>query len=304
MKRFLKLAVLSFMLLLTVPSFHAETFQQIEGVYVKDINNASSQSKPVEIKFCNQVTAGSSTRYVKFYIPKNSVVNIGLNCDIDKPKNYSEVRCEIYRDSSMKNFVTSLKTSTRSKTDASVMNRLATGYYYVKVYTCNVKAEEDSCVNAYLDITYTDTKNVFDVSVMGDIVSFWNTLNCDVYFGTNMANAQCVDGTSRRITESGSYTIVYSLIDDRALWNTYNTVSYKVLVDINPPIVTGVKNNKTYKKPVVIRFKDTLSGIKYAKLNGKNIKSETKIRKKGSYKLVVVDTKGNKSVVKFKIKSK
>ena len=70
--------------------------------------------------------------------------------------------------------------------------------------------------------------------------------------------------------------------------------------DTKKPTVTGVKNGKKYTKAVKIKFKDA-SGIKYAKLNKKNIKSGYKVKKSGKYKLTVVDKAGNKRIVKFRV---
>lgn len=75
-------------------------------------------------------------------------------------------------------------------------------------------------------------------------------------------------------------------------------------IDKTAPTVTGVKNGRTYKKAVTIRFKDNKggSGIKSATLNGKKIKSGKKIKKAGTYTLKVTDKAGNRRTVKFKIK--
>ena len=70
------------------------------------------------------------------------------------------------------------------------------------------------------------------------------------------------------------------------------------------PTVTGVKNNKTYKKQVTIKFSDKQSGIKKATLNGKKIKSGKKVKKNGKYTLKVYDKAGNVIQVKFTIKIK
>ncbi|MDD7333975.1 MAG: hypothetical protein PUG70_06295 [Lachnospiraceae bacterium] len=99
--------------------------------------------------------------------------------------------------------------------------------------------------------------------------------------------------------EDTYYVKVYGGSD---LYPNYEWVSVKYkLVDKTKPTITGVKNGATYKKPVVIKFKDA-SGIKSAKINGKKLKSGTKISKKGSYTVTVVDKKGNSKTVKFKIK--
>lgn len=84
-------------------------------------------------------------------------------------------------------------------------------------------------------------------------------------------------------------------------YTTYK--QYKVTgIDTTKPTVKGVKNKKSYKKPVTIKFSDKSSGIKKATLNGKKIKSGKKVKKAGSYTLKVWDKAGNCRIVKFKIK--
>jgi len=65
---------------------------------------------------------------------------------------------------------------------------------------------------------------------------------------------------------------------------------------------TNVKNKKTYKKPVRITFRDKVSGIKKATLNGRKIKSGKTVKKNGTYTLKIYDNAGNVTKVKFKIK--
>lgn len=65
---------------------------------------------------------------------------------------------------------------------------------------------------------------------------------------------------------------------------------------------TNMKNKKTYKKAVKITFKDKISGIKKATLNGKKIKSGKKVKKSGKYTLKIYDNAGNVKTVKFTIK--
>lgn len=86
-------------------------------------------------------------------------------------------------------------------------------------------------------------------------------------------------------------------VQDKA--GNQSTVSFQY--DKTAPTVTGVKNNKTYKKSVTIKVKDK-NGVKSITLNGKKIKSGKKVSKKGSYKLVVTDKAGNVKTIKFKIK--
>lgn len=104
------------------------------------------------------------------------------------------------------------------------------------------------------------------------------------------------DGKKKTLTfrKSGTYKFT--------VWTTTNFKSFTVKVDGDKPTVKGVANNKTYKKSVKITFKDKLSGVKSATLNGKKIKSGKKITKAGKYTLVVTDKVGNKTTIKFKIK--
>lgn len=84
------------------------------------------------------------------------------------------------------------------------------------------------------------------------------------------------------------YSLSYDLTDAKPL-------------DDTKPTITGVKNGKTYKKAVTIKFSDK-SGIRKATLNGKKIKSGTKVKKNGSYTLIVTDKAGNSRIVRFKIR--
>lgn len=98
------------------------------------------------------------------------------------------------------------------------------------------------------------------------------------------------------LTKEGRYEV--------ELENKYGKDSYTICYDMTAPSITGVKNNKTYKKAVTIKFSDKNSGIKSAKLNGKNVKSGKKITKPGKYTLVVTDQCGSSKTVKFTIKKK
>lgn len=81
-----------------------------------------------------------------------------------------------------------------------------------------------------------------------------------------------------------------------------NQSSVTFRVDKTAPKVTGIKKNKTYKKTVTIKVADK-NGVKSITLNGKSIKTGKKVSKKGSYTLVAKDIAGNKTTVKFKIRT-
>ena len=80
----------------------------------------------------------------------------------------------------------------------------------------------------------------------------------------------------------------------------YKTEGFSV--DTLSPSITGVKNNKFYTKAVTVKVKDSGSGIRYVKLNGKKVKTTFKVSKNGSYKVVAVDKFGNTKTVKFAIR--
>ncbi|MBO5372783.1 MAG: hypothetical protein J6A75_08690 [Lachnospiraceae bacterium] len=112
----------------------------------------------------------------------------------------------------------------------------------------------------------------------------------------NIAN----NSYSFKVIKNGQYTIM--LMDTEG--GRYSVVVSVKEIDTKKPTVKGVKNKKTYKKAVKIKFYDNGSGIQSAKLNGKKIKSGKKVSKSGSYKLVVTDKAKNKTTIKFKIKKK
>ena len=82
---------------------------------------------------------------------------------------------------------------------------------------------------------------------------------------------------------------------------TGKTKKISFCVDKKKP-VTNIKNKKTYKKTIKITFRDDISGIKKATLNGKKIKSGKKVKKNGNYTLKIYDKAGNVKTVKFTIK--
>lgn len=109
---------------------------------------------------------------------------------------------------------------------------------------------------------------------------------------------EVASGNTFTVKKNGTYTIRVITKDGAAY-----SIQHKVKgLDNTAPQITGVKNGKTYKKAVTIRFSDKGSGIKSAKLNGKTIASGKKVSKKGKYTLKVTDKANNIKTVKFKIK--
>lgn len=136
-----------------------------------------------------------------------------------------------------------------------------------------------------------DTKDDISVLQVDDIFVSKSAMANDTYLeGIN------ITGKKIKFEKTGTYKFT--------IWTTTNKQSFKIKVDGTAPTVSGVKNNKTYKKAVTIKFSDKHSGVKKATLNGKTIKSGKKVKKNGKYKLVVTDKVGNTKTVKFRIKKK
>jgi len=83
-----------------------------------------------------------------------------------------------------------------------------------------------------------------------------------------------------------------------------NSKSVTFKTDKTAPIIKGIKNGKSYKKAVTVKYSDAGIGVRKALLNGKAVKSGKKVTKAGNYTLKVTDKNGNTAKVKFKIKKK
>ncbi len=112
-----------------------------------------------------------------------------------------------------------------------------------------------------------------------------------------------VDGVSRNtysilVTDHGKHTVV-------ATDGNNNTTTVNFRIDAKPPKIKGVKDGKTYKKAVTLRFSDD-NGVKRVEVNDKKIKGKkkVKIKKPGSYLVYVYDKCGNYNEKYFRIKKK
>ena len=79
-----------------------------------------------------------------------------------------------------------------------------------------------------------------------------------------------------------------------------NTKTVKFTIDKTKP-VTNMKAKK-YSQKVTVNFRDKLSGVKKATLNGKKISNGKVVTQKGNYLLKITDRAGNVRTVKFSIK--
>lgn len=81
-----------------------------------------------------------------------------------------------------------------------------------------------------------------------------------------------------------------------------NTAKLRFRIDKTKPTIKGAADGKSYKTARTIRFSDKGSGVQKALLNGKAIKTGTKVSKKGTYTLDVMDRAGNQKIITFQIK--
>ncbi len=138
-------------------------------------------------------------------------------------------------------------------------------------------AANNKCYKRNVKLTYSDNKSGSGIKSA--------TLN-----GKNIKSGKTV-------TAAGKYT--FKTVDKAG-----NVTTVKFVIDKTKPVVSGVKNRKTYKKNVKIKFRDNKggSGIKSAKLNGRNIKNGKVVKKAGRYMLRVTDKAGNVTRMTFRIR--
>lgn len=315
----------------------AASAADIEEVNVKYAANMEELESGVEVGFTETVPFPVSegdnitkvTNAVKIEIPSDSLVCFDRLLEEDG-QGMSWGGLHLYANAALSKEVCTYKSFNCGKKGTPRSERLALflkkGTYYAKFELFRNDAfDEDMNITASLCVSAIKNSDAFLVNAketsggkyelsftnnLGDLVkglyyeagSFKEN---DIY-GSGMEQL-AVDTESVTVTSPGTYSVIICL--EEAKWDIsgekLNYAAYKVTAgssDKTAPKVTGVKNGQTYKKAVTIKFSDKGSGIKSAKLNGKKIKSGTKVSAKGSYKLVVTDKAGNKTIVKFKIK--
>lgn len=148
--------------------------------------------------------------------------------------------------------------------------------------------------NGYIAV-YDIESGVSSISVNGNNVLQDATMNIASNKDQNsLAGSYFIYSLNTKDFDEGSYMMVTAD-------SSGNESGEEFIIDRTAPSIKGVKNKKTYKKAVTIKFSDK-NGIKSAKLNGKAFKSGSKVSKKGNYTLKVTDNAGNSRTVKFQIK--
>ena len=173
------------------------------------------------------------------------------------------------------------------------------GYYHcINLLLTDASGYKSVIYKHIMTQSTTTVKNIQNKAYTGKAIIQKPQLNVGWFY----ADIPTYKITYKNNVNPGTATITFT---GTGAWIGSVTKTFKISKnrDKTKPTVKGVKNNKTYKRAVKIRFFDK-SGIKKATLNGKKIKSGKKVKKKGKYKLIVIDNAGNKTIIKFKIKRK
>ncbi|MCI8778217.1 MAG: hypothetical protein HFI87_03615, partial [Bacilli bacterium] len=202
---------------------------------------------------------------------KNVTVTIVTNLDILDVDGWTKVNSKTISKTFSNNSTETIKIYAKN----SVNN-----YREISINVNNIDKYEPTITGVVNGTTYTQDVTIgFNKVFNGSIVPVTAKLN-----GKNFENGQVV-------SKDGNYTLVVT--DD--IGNS-KTVSF--IVDKTAPEVTGVVNNGHYNHDVTINFNEgnaTLNGDKID--NGHLIIANTGNEKE--YKLVVIDTAGNKNEITF-----
>ena len=131
---------------------------------------------------------------------------------------------------------------------------------------------------------------------------YWKRRLMDDYYSSEPEGAVLLSADSGRYAFQAAANGYYTVMAEDISGSRYSSAVKISGIDDRRPSVSGVKNGKTYKKAVRIKFSDNQSGIKKAELNGKNISSGKKIAADGAYRLAVYDKAGNIRVIRFCIR--
>lgn len=312
----------------------ADTVGTITPAYMKSMDAYDSTVKlSYEHKFDmpGEMNNKEKSDIIKVVIPRDSIVRMDYQFyeGSDSPDfmGMSWGYVEVYTNQILSDKILSKMCncgSQESPKTGKVLISLKKGTYYVKVIAHrNWYTDKSESIYNKLFLTGISTKDALAVTAKKTSKDAYK-LNVKSNLGAELNNIYYEKGIyhfekndyslkgigagagSVKVSGEGQYSVVFAFGDATSTFdlNPYNSVVLKVNLDKTKPVITGVKNGKTYRQPVIVKFSDKGSGIKAAKLNGKSVKSGKKITQNGSYTLIVTDKSGNKSTVKFIIKNK
>ena len=288
---------------------------------------ASDSQEDFQISGFNQstlVTLGATVKgflsdelpndYYSFVLPKKANVTIEYSFNTSDNAGTSQGYCTLYNKDTI-----ALEDAAYDKTikgEQKLVYLLDAGTYYIKLN--GLSGNTTLSVNVmYYDITLTpaiqkgwtkkpmkvdiDTSiDYSEILVVNKDVKESAVNDRDVWTNDSKLSIK-VDGETFEAAKSGIYSV---RITDKYGNNTMKKINITA-VDVTKPKVTGITNNKAYKKPVTLKWADTQSGIDTNKttLNGKKVQSGIKVTAQGKYTLKVYDKIGNVRTVVFYVDS-
>lgn len=254
----------------------------------------------------------SPSDYYAFRLRRKASVTIDYSFDASNSVNDEVGYCTLYDSDELFLIDGSYLPSDRGQ--QSITYLLEPGTYYIRL-------------NGILgNTTLKITPMYYDIELTGSGKKGWTTEERDIHIDTSIEYSDIVvlhrdvkesllnnnnlwsrenkayvpvDGETFTAEDSGIYSV---RITD--IFGNHTMEKIEVSnIDITKPEIDGVKNNKSYVKPITISWSDEQSGIDADKttLNGKKVKSGVKVKDEGKYVLKVYDKVGNKKTIKFNI---
>lgn len=287
--------------------------EEIPVTYGETIRSAEAQSVAYTKTYSWKSGNGEDPApqdYAKFTLPEKSFVKIFTSWTTDTSYALPTGENDVYIYSNP-GYTTELgKTDFNIYMNSPVYLELDAGTYYVRtsvksahsfsysftgnIMVCAVKDKDG------IQIQQKNGKNQKSVTVSFQAAGLEGVQSVRIWEGSAAGSwwggTDVTDGKFVA-TKNGTYTAGIETGVGLKVYRTFKVTG----VDTTKPTVKGVKNGKAYKQ-VTIKFSDKGSGIKKATLNGKTIKTGTKVGEKGKYTLKVWDKAGNLQVITFQIK--
>lgn len=260
------------------------------------------------------LTDANPADYYSFDLGKKALVTIKYSFDSSASDGESAGHCILYDADEL--FLKEGTYTNSNEASQEYTCLLEPGKYYVKLQGL-LGNTTLSVTPMYYDISLTSltdnkwTKKHIHVNIdtsieYSEIIVLFKDVkdslldNDDMWSKTNDAFV-ALDGESFIANKSGTYSV---RITDKYGNNAMAKIKVSN-IDVTVPAVKGVTDTKAYRTSVTPTWTDKQSGINLSKttLNGKVIKSGTKITKEGKYTLKVYDLVGNYKTVVFYIDS-
>ena len=149
----------------------------------------------------------------------------------------------------------------------------------------------------YMDMTVAEAD---DLELAGEMYDMFDFMDISITFPEELSVANVTLSDDKK-------TVLLTKEDYKKFEKLYAFSENALAKDKKAPFVMNASDGKklkkkAYKKGLTLQFADNATGIKSAKLDGKEIPNGYTIKKKGTHKLVLKDFAGNSKTYKIKIK--